>query len=286
MSKFEVDAITKAIKSCNHEGVESKLQCTIGKALYCCYEYPPCEFSPNKKRSMNQNKKSIGLEFGFWPNNKKDGGIKKSPRFIDLASVNWGVATGDEPTSINWLCEVKVIDPKRYTYKGRWYPYMFQYQCYPPMFDFRQPADSKFKNKFITDADEGQIIFDFIKMMACRLDFIKMMACRQKINLNARMYQILAIKNHGSYDFNYWKNKLISLLDDWGEWCGVKVNDTLQIYEWEDFVTKEHGKQEIALQCKLEGVTGCAITDLGSSNEYQHILIDWQPEDGKSDFAF
>ncbi len=154
---------------------------------------------------------------------------------------------------------------------------MFQYQCYPPMFDFRQPADSKFKNKFITDADEGQIIFDFIKMMACT----------QKIGLEARLYQILAIRNDKKYDFNYWKNKLIRLLEDWGEWCGVKVNATLQIYEWEDFVTKEHGKQEIALQCKLEGVTGCAITDLGSSNEYQHILIDWQTaQENEYNFKF
>lgn len=275
MSEFSPEKISAAIKDCAHGGDETVLQCCVGMSLCCCYEKVCCEFSPKnsstKTRKVNEKKLKIGTEFGFFYNRK--------PRYIDLASVKWGAGNNkDKVNKINWLCEVKVIKPDRYSYNGRWYPYIYKL-----MINGSKPFDFLEKigiNNIATDADEGQIIFDFIKMMACR-------QTTTSSSSNAPIYQIIAIKKEGNINgFDACKNAVVDVLNSWKSHLRLTTDSTAQIYAWKDFVTQERC-QKFALQCVLEDVAGCVITDRGSSNEYQHILIDWQPATGTNmDFTF
>lgn len=278
MCDFNVEEIKTAITSYDHNGNEMDLQCILARSLGLCLANcnANCKFSPSIN-NFNKNQNGAGLELGFKPQPVSlPPKVKDARRYIDLASVNWEPQKqNNEPASINWLCEVKIIKPDRYSYNGKWYPYIYKLMINGSKpFDFLAKVGDK---NIATDADEGQIIFDFIKMMACR----------QKTQpINAPIYQIIAIKKECNIKgFDDCKKAVVEVLNSWKSHLDLTTDSTAQIYAWKDFVTQERG-QKVALECKLKDVTGCAITDLGSSNEYQHILIDWQPKGGKSDFAF
>lgn len=264
--KNKISQIVAKIKDTSHQGNERLLQEAVLSELRAASDI----FYFSTGHSLNNCSSNItgyGLELGFNLNNNG----KSCNRFVDIALATTSTANNN-PSSVTNLCEIKIIEPRKYTFKGRWYPYFYEYGCYPAAFNFIQNND-KFNN-FVTDADEGQIIFDFIKMMACR----------QMINSEAEMYQILAIKKpedvtNDLFDFKWCKDKLISVLGEWKKHCNVKHSQPLEIYKWEDFVTMNHGNQKVDITCTLTGITGCGIIDLGFYGSYQHILIDWQPSE-------
>lgn len=266
MSDFldKVENIKNKISESNHKGNERQLQEYVLKALRSTEDI--FYFSTNKKiNNCSVNQCGYGLELGFK--------INQCQRFVDisLATIE---KTGGNTSNVKNLCEIKVINPKKYSFKGRWYKYFYHYECCPITFDFLQnlgPEDQF--GKIVTDADEGQIIFDLIKMIAYK-NILN--------NTNVEMYQIIAIKTKLQSDnFDSCKAKLMDVLTSWIKHCEINKGDNAEIYEWEDFVKQDHGSQKPALVCCLPDSLRCSFVDLGCADYFQHILINWQPEDSK-----
>lgn len=255
----------------DHNGCERELQKAI--LLKLRGDGKIVEFSTDHTEINNKciNKRGYGLELGCTIDFKNGNGEKSF--FVDIALAKHD---GSNPTEIINLCEVKIIDPKEYPFKGRWYKYIYKNNYTPPSFDCLQNLypPEKFKN-IVTDADEGQIVFDLIKMLAF---------C-EKLDKKSDLYQIIAVKKvKGVQDFNTLKEKIISFLDSWKIHIGANQNN-LSIYKWEDFVTKNYGAQTFAIQCKKPQVLNCTITDLGEHDGYIHVLLNWQPGN-TADFTF
>jgi len=221
------------------------------------------------KNNSGINCKAYGLELGF-------SGLpgKNCNRYVDIALAKI-INSGENPELIETLCEVKIIEKKDYPFKGRWYKHIYNDDKAPITFNCLQKL---YKYEYlVTDADEGQLVFDFIKMMAC--------VQRIKPEKFPEMYQFVAIE--GSSDFCPEK-QIVDFFIRWKE--HIKVNgslpDELQIFEWEDFVNLDHGSQKPALFCNIDKKMGFKIHPLEKIDGYHHLLIEWKNDDSEKVWSF
>lgn len=265
----------KNFTGCNHNGCERKLQEAILQILREDNEI--FEFSPThgEINQIGAFCKGYGLELGC---NFKTPCCRKKQQnlFVDIALARHN-GKGKIEKIVN-LCEVKIIIPKNYPFKGRWYKYIYNKINTPSSFDCIQDLE-KF-GKIVTDSDEGQIVFDLIKMLAfCE----KISGCSENY---PEIYQIMAVKKVGNVSsFDKLKENIISFLNQWKEHVSSN-KENLSIYKWVDFVTEKYGDQKFAIQCKKPTNLKCTISDLGDDKHgYIHILLNWQPE-SDPDFRF
>lgn len=252
--KDKICAIKRSIANSDHRGCERCLQLAILGAL----RKDNCNLIFSENGNINNNIKGwncgYGRELG-WGNLQN---VRN--RFIDLSLARLGKnAKNNNIKEIINLCEVKIISPKH----GAWSVF---YGTGTPCKNNCNCQNDCYLQKIngenvVTFFNEGQIIFDFIKMMAIR---------HEAYCPDAELYQILAVKKTDNVEnFENCKIRLIKILEDWKKHVNVNEGSTIEIYE---------KNKKLAFGCQLIRPLSCRIEDLGidSSGEYLHVLIDWQ----------
>jgi len=183
--KSNTSNILNRLNGINFHGHEDTLQRLIIDSL----GVKPSDFFSTPRKNKGEyhfNDKlhvGIGREFGF----------KKF--FIDIANLRSFKKKYGEP---EWVCEIKVFNQKKSKSSGRYYPWIYSCYQYDEKFNFIKKHD-KHGIFIMTNADEGQIFFDLIKMLKCNE------TCNKTSKL--KIYQFISIKetdNDGcviSYDY-------------------------------------------------------------------------------------
>lgn len=263
---MDINKVVDGIVKSNHKGCEKLLQDNVSKSLAAKDQLN--EFTKMTSGSfggkINNNeqlwgKKCYGKELGF----VQTGGSSAINRYVDIALAKLGGSDNINPDNIQQLLEIKIFNPKKIPVKGRYYPWIYQYNCFPPQYDFIKINRGVSR---ITNADEGQIFFDLIKMLNC-----KETCCP---STEPEIYQLIAIKEVNTYkiSFDYAVQSLQRMFEVFNE--NIK---NLEIFDYASFPLSSMIK---CSKCyEIEGTliwkpnNPCAKSP--TLHGYHHIFIRW-----------